>query len=115
TNNTWNKKMSAGRSSGGDADLISTYASPLGLASDIGGSTRLPSHFNGVIGFKPRKFQVDTSVHFPPDQIPLKNRMSSIGPIGKSVRDVQLAYHLIALPAERRALYETMQIQILLK
>src|SRR5699024_8142160 len=44
---------------------------------------------------------------------PLKNRMSSIGPIGKSVRDVQLAYHLIAQPAERKALYEKMQIHML--
>src|SRR5699024_7032224 len=113
TNNAWNKKMTAGGSSGGEAALISTGASPLGLASDIGGSIRLPSHFNGVIGFKPGKFQVDTSGHFPPDQIPLKNRMSSIGPIGKSVRDVQLAYHLIAQPAERKALYEKMQIHML--
>src|SRR5690625_7395170 len=39
--------------------------------------------------------------------------MSSIGPIGKSVRDVQLAYHLIAQPAERKALYEKMQIHML--
>src|SRR5699024_12050273 len=100
-------------SSGGEAALISTGASPLGLASDIGGSIRLPSHFNGVIGFKPGKFQVDTSGHFPPDQIPLKNRMSSIGPIGKSVRDLQLAYHLIAQPAERKACCEQTQLHML--
>src|SRR5690625_4111685 len=38
TNNAWNKKMTAGRSSVGKAALISTGASPLGLAPDIGGS-----------------------------------------------------------------------------
>lgn len=113
TNNARNQKLSAGGSSGGEAALIATGASLLGLASDIGGSIRIPSHFNGVVGFKPAKFQVDTQGHFPPDQIPFKKRMSTIGPIGKSVRDVEMTYDLIAQPAEKKALYEKMQIEML--
>src|SRR5699024_12711546 len=70
TNNAWNKKMTSGGSSVGEAALISTGASPLGLASEIGGSIRLPSHVKGVIGVKPGKFQVDTAVNLPLAQIP---------------------------------------------
>src|SRR5690625_3229895 len=39
--------------------------------------------------------------------------MSSIGPIGKSVRDVQLVYELIQKEKVKKALYEKMQIEIL--
>ncbi len=56
------------------------------MSSDIGGSIRFPSHFNGVVGFKPGKFQVSTEGHFPDFSHPLQQRMSSIGPIGKSVQ-----------------------------
>src|SRR5699024_3954985 len=83
TNNAWSIDHTAGGSSGGEAALIGVGGAPCGLSSDIGGSIRIPSHFNGVVGFKPGKFQVSTSGHFPPDTHPLKERMSSIGPIGK--------------------------------
>src|SRR5699024_12476484 len=41
TNNPWNVKHTVGGSSGGEGALISTGASAVGLASDIGGSIRL--------------------------------------------------------------------------
>ena len=113
TNNAWNERLSAGGSSGGEAALIAAGGSPLGLASDIGGSIRLPSHFNGVVGFKPGKYQVDAKGHFPPDNIALKARMSSIGPLAKSVRDVQMTYNIIAKPKKKKTLYEKMQIEVL--
>lgn len=113
TNNAWNVKRTAGGSSGGEAALIGVGGTPVGMSSDIGGSIRLPSHFNGVVGFKPGKFQVPSEGHFPPDRIPLKSRMSSIGPIGKSVRDVELVYQIIAEKQKKKALYEKMQIEIL--
>ncbi|MEI3605484.1 amidase [Pseudogracilibacillus sp. SE30717A] len=113
TNNAWNKKRTAGGSSGGEAALIGVGGTPVGMSSDIGGSIRFPSHFNGVVGFKPGKFQVSSEGHFPPDNIPLKTRMSSIGPIGKTVRDVQLVYEIIKEKKEKKAFYEKMQIEIL--
>ena len=57
TNNSWDIHFTSGGSSGGEAALISTGGTPLGLGSDIGGSIRIPSHFNGVAGFKPGKFR----------------------------------------------------------
>lgn len=113
TNNAWGSNYSAGGSSGGEAALIGVGGSPLGLSSDIGGSIRIPSHFNGVIGFKPGKFQVSTEGHFPPDNIPFKAIMSSIGPIGKSVRDVQQTYQLISKVKKKKVFYEKMQIELL--
>src|SRR5699024_6313456 len=51
--------------------------------------------------------------HFPPDKIPIKARMSGIGPIGKSVRDVKLVYDLITHDTKKKALYEKMCIEVL--
>src|SRR5690625_6184670 len=103
----------SGGSSGGEAALIGVGGAPVGMSSDIGGSIRFPSHFNGVVGFKPGKFQVSTEGHFPPDTIPLKSRMSSVGPIGKSVRDVELVYDIVAKLKDKKALYEKMQVEVL--
>lgn len=113
TNNAWNKKRTAGGSSGGEAALIGVGGTPIGMSSDIGGSIRFPSHFNGVVGFKPGKFQVSSEGHLPADNIPLKTRMSSIGPIGKSVRDVKLVYNLILKSKVKKSFFEKMQIEML--
>lgn len=113
TNNAWNLQFSAGGSSGGEAALIGVGGAPIGIGTDIGGSIRIPSHFNGVVGFKPGKDQVSTAGHFPADTIPLKARMSSIGPIGKSVEDVRLVYHIIRQQQKKKTLYEKMVIDIL--
>lgn len=113
TNNAWNIQRTAGGSSGGEGALIGVGGTPVGMSSDIGGSIRFPSHFNGVVGFKPGKFQVSAEGHFPADNIPLKARMSGMGPIGKSVRDVKLVYEIIAHQTEKKALYEKMHIEVL--
>lgn len=113
TNNAWDPKRTAGGSSGGEAALIAVGGSPVGMSSDIGGSIRFPSHFNGVVGFKPGKFQVSTEGHFPDFSHPLQQRMSSIGPIGKSVQDVKQVYEIVAKHKQTKRLYEKMQIDIL--
>ncbi|MFC0301003.1 amidase [Virgibacillus soli] len=96
TNNPYDVNRTAGGSSGGEGALLSVGGAAVGLGSDIGGSIRFPSHFNGVVGFKPGKFQVSHQGHFPPTTVPLQERMLGIGPIGKSVRDIELIYKLIA-------------------
>lgn len=113
TNNSWNVKHTAGGSSGGEATLISTGASAVGLASDIGGSIRFPSHFSGVVGFKPGAFQVSETGHFPETVIEHQKHMLGIGPIGKSVRDMRLIYHLITDKNSNKSLYKKMAIDVL--
>ncbi|PYI10112.1 alpha-glucosidase [Aspergillus sclerotiicarbonarius CBS 121057] len=53
---TWNPKnrhLSAGGSSGGEGALIALHGSPAGFGTDIGGSIRVPSAFNGIYGLRP--------------------------------------------------------------
>lgn len=96
TNNPWNLERTAGGSSGGEGAAIAIGAAAVGLGSDIGGSIRFPSHFNGVIGFKSGKGQVSQVGSFPFVEDPWQQRMLGIGPIAKSVRDAKLIYSLIA-------------------
>ncbi|MGP4105820.1 amidase family protein [Virgibacillus sp. L01] len=81
--------------------------------SDIGGSIRFPSHFNGVVGFKPGKFQVSSNGHFPADTIPLQKRMSGMGPMGKSVRDMELIYDIITNTTTTEQSLDDFEIDIL--
>lgn len=51
--NPKNRNLSAGGSSGGEGALIGARGSPLGFGTDIGGSVRIPSAFNGLYGLRP--------------------------------------------------------------
>ncbi len=113
TNNPWNVNHTAGGSSGGEGTLISTGASAVGLSSDIGGSIRFPSHFSGVIGFKPGAYQVDETGHFPKTVIEHQKHMLGIGPIGKSVRDMKLIYNIINQNQNQKNHYERFEIDVL--
>src|SRR5699024_5870788 len=113
TNNAWNVKHTAGGSSGGEAALIATGGTALGIGSDIGGSICFPTHLNWTVGFKPGKFQVSNTWQLPTNQHPIKNKKYSIGPITKSVRDARLIYQLTKNHQIHRKYYEKMQIDML--
>lgn len=51
--NPWDLSRTPGGSSGGEAALIASGCSVMGLGSDIGGSIRIPAHYCGIVGFKP--------------------------------------------------------------
>lgn len=53
TYNAKNRLLSAGGSSGGEGALIGARGSVVGFGTDIGGSIRLPSAFNGLYGLRP--------------------------------------------------------------
>ncbi|CAL4120186.1 unnamed protein product, partial [Meganyctiphanes norvegica] len=53
TNNVYQTCRISGGSSGGEGAIISACGSPLGIGSDVGGSIRIPSFFNGIFGHKP--------------------------------------------------------------
>lgn len=115
TNNAWNKRKTAGGSSGGEGALIAVGGSPVGISSDIGGSIRLPSHFNGVTGFKAGMEQIPAEGYFPQVTNSLQQRMSTFGPIGKSVRDCEIVYQVIKNKEKNkhRGLYKKIDIDIL--
>lgn len=52
TRNAWNGDRSSGGSSGGAAVAVASGIAPLAIATDGGGSTRIPAACNGVVGLK---------------------------------------------------------------
>lgn len=52
TRNAWSGARSSGGSSGGAAVAVASGIAPLAIATDGGGSTRIPAACNGVVGLK---------------------------------------------------------------
>jgi aspartyl-tRNA(Asn)/glutamyl-tRNA(Gln) amidotransferase subunit A len=52
TRNPWRADRTPGGSSGGAAVAVAAGLGPIGVATDGGGSTRIPAACNGVVGFK---------------------------------------------------------------
>jgi aspartyl-tRNA(Asn)/glutamyl-tRNA(Gln) amidotransferase subunit A len=52
TVNAWDQSRTSGGSSGGAAVAVAAGLGPLAVATDRGGSTRIPAACNGVVGFK---------------------------------------------------------------
>jgi aspartyl-tRNA(Asn)/glutamyl-tRNA(Gln) amidotransferase subunit A len=52
THNAWSAERSSGGSSGGAAVAVARGLAPLAVATDGGGSTRIPAACNGVVGIK---------------------------------------------------------------
>lgn len=53
TRNAWHPDRTSGGSSGGSAVTVACGIAPLAVATDGGGSTRIPAACNGVVGLKP--------------------------------------------------------------
>jgi aspartyl-tRNA(Asn)/glutamyl-tRNA(Gln) amidotransferase subunit A len=94
TNNPWNLDYTPGGSSGGESAAIAAGMSPLGLGSDLSISVRGPAAHTGIVGFKATHGRVPMTGHWP--RVP--RRLWHIGPMARSVRDVGLAYSLLAGP-----------------
>jgi fatty acid amide hydrolase len=94
TANPWNAERTPGGSSGGEAALIATGASPLGLGTDIGGSVRIPAAFCGIASMKPTAGRCDDMGRF---SSPLGQRAiaSQVGALARNVEDVALGIQII--------------------
>lgn len=92
TRNPWNPEYTPGGSSGGSGAVLAAGSTLLATGSDIGGSIRIPSAFNGVIGFKPPFGRVPGMAPFNSDTY------CADGPMGRSVADVALLQNVISGP-----------------
>ncbi|KAK8044569.1 hypothetical protein PG993_004593 [Apiospora rasikravindrae] len=89
---TWNptnRHLSCGGSSGGEGALIALGGSPGGFGTDIGGSIRIPSAFNGLFGLRP------TSGRLPYEGMAnsmdgQNSVLSVVGPLASSAGGVKL-------------------------
>ena len=76
-----------GGSSGGPAAAVAAGLVPLALASDTNGSIRVPASLCGLFGLKPTYGRLSRAHTFP-----FVSSLDHLGPLGRSVRDLALAY-----------------------
>lgn len=89
TANAYDRKRTAGGSSGGEGSAVGAGFAPIGLGSDIGGSIRLPAFFNGVFGHKPSPGIVPCSGHFPAASgAEASSEMLAAGPLARRAEDL---------------------------
>ncbi|KHN78371.1 Fatty-acid amide hydrolase 2 [Toxocara canis] len=93
--NPYDTRRSAGGSSGGEGALVSAAGSVIGLGSDIGGSIRIPSFFNGVFGLKPTPGVVPLAGHIPQVE-GYQTEMLRVGPICRYAEDLALLLKVLA-------------------
>lgn len=86
--NPYDLSRITGASSGGEASLISSGSSIVGLGSDIGGSLRNPAHYCGLFSHKPSPFLVSSEGNFPQVK-ESRLRLFTIGPMCRYASDLR--------------------------
>lgn len=94
TSNPWDVARSPGGSSGGEAAIIAAGGSPLGLASDLGGSIRQPAHVCGIQGLLPTVGRLPTTGKRP-NLAGMESIGLQCGPLARHVADLQLAMQVL--------------------
>lgn len=95
TVNPWDARLTPGGSSGGAAVAAALGMGPLHIATDGGGSIRIPAAFCGLFGHKPTFGLVPIHPHSP------AGTLWHQGPIVRSVADAVLMLNVIAAPDGR--------------
>jgi len=95
TANAWDNDRTCGGSSGGAAAAVAAGLGPVAIATDAGGSARIPAACNGVVGFKPSLGRVP---HDWADDV--FGNTQYVSPIGRSVMDTAILLDVIGGPHE---------------
>lgn len=91
--NPWDTSKFPAGSSGGSGAAVAAGLCYGALGTDTGGSIRLPSAINGVVGLRPTYGRVSNS-----GIIPLAWTMDTAGPMTRTVEDCALLFNAIAGP-----------------
>ncbi|KRT83729.1 amidase [Oryctes borbonicus] len=99
TYNPYNTLYGSGGSSGGEGALLGSAASLIGVGSDICGSIRVPSIFNGIFGHKPTKRIVSLEGHWPTSDNDDFLSYLTIGPMARYAEDLKPLLKIISGPS----------------
>jgi Asp-tRNA(Asn)/Glu-tRNA(Gln) amidotransferase A subunit family amidase len=99
--------VTVGGSSGGEAASIASRCSALGLGGDFGGSLRWPAACTATVAIRPTTGRVPLTGQLPaptlveplrttPDS--MQGRLQVIGPIARTIEDVEVELHVISGP-----------------
>jgi len=91
--NPYDPTRITGGSSSGTAAVVGSGLCPIAIGADGGGSIRIPAAFCGAGGLKPTFGRVSEK-----GAAPLCWSLAHLGPIATSVRDLAIAYSIIAGP-----------------
>jgi aspartyl-tRNA(Asn)/glutamyl-tRNA(Gln) amidotransferase subunit A len=96
--NPWDLKIHRvpGGSSSGTGVAVAARLAPAGIGSDTGGSVRIPSAFNGLVGLKVTFGRIGLS-----GTMLLSWTLDSIGPMARCVEDCALMLNALAAPDPR--------------
>ena len=100
TKNPFDTARSPGGSSGGAAAAVTSALCAFDIGSDTGGSIRVPSHFCGTAGIKPTSGHVPRTGHAASFG-GIHDSLTQLGPIARSVGDLELILRVIAGPDGR--------------
>jgi aspartyl-tRNA(Asn)/glutamyl-tRNA(Gln) amidotransferase subunit A len=95
TRNAWANECYPGGSSAGSGVAVAVGTAFGAIGTDTGGSVRVPAAVNGVVGLKPTFGRVSTRGVFP-----MSPTLDSVGPMGRTVRDVAALLGVVAGPGE---------------
>lgn len=88
TNNPYDTSRIVGGSSGGEGCAQACAASAFGIGSDIGGSIRMPSYFNGIFGHMPTPLTVPLKGQYPEPVTEEQRKFLRIGPMCRRSEDL---------------------------
>lgn len=114
--------LSPGGSSGGEAAALASGMSALGLGTDFGGSVRWPAHCTGLASVRPTPGRVSPDGQLPgvntaagwlQSHITPHGAMQQIGPMGRTVSDVELGLRLMSSPWTQLPATDTVDLHTL--
>jgi aspartyl-tRNA(Asn)/glutamyl-tRNA(Gln) amidotransferase subunit A len=97
TRSPWDPTLTPGGSSGGASASVAAGVTPLAIGTDMGGSTRLPAAYTGLVGMRPSTGRIPRRFGFPATCIDFQ----VIGPFARTMRDMRLLYDVLAGPDAR--------------
>ena len=97
TRSPWDPALTPGGSSGGASASVAAGVTTLAIGTDMGGSTRLPAAYTGLVGMRPSTGRIPRHYGFPATCIDFQ----VIGPFARTMRDMRLLYGVLAGPDAR--------------